>query len=84
MKRSILIFQFALAAPAAEEAPNAFLQFVKKRAAALRAMTIRMASGARPAKANDVGTVRRAERRRRRCSTTTGPTQAGQWKPTDA
>jgi len=38
MKRFILIFLFALAAPAAEEAPNAFLQFVKKRAAALRAM----------------------------------------------
>jgi len=36
MKRLILIFLFALAAPAAEEAPNAFLQFVKKRAAALR------------------------------------------------
>ena len=38
MKRFILIFLFALAAPAAEEKPNAFLQFVKKRAAALRAM----------------------------------------------
>ena len=38
MKRFILIFLFALAAPAAEEKPNAFLQFVKKRAAGLRAM----------------------------------------------
>ena len=38
MKKFILIFLFALAAPAAEETPNAFLQFVKKRAAALRAL----------------------------------------------
>ena len=38
MKRFILIFLFALATPAAEETPNAFLQFVKKRATALRAM----------------------------------------------
>ena len=38
MKRFILIFLFALATPAAEETPNAFLQFVKKRATALRAL----------------------------------------------
>jgi dienelactone hydrolase len=38
MKKFILIFLFALATPAAEETPNAFLQFVKKRATALRAM----------------------------------------------
>ena len=38
MKKFILIFLFALATPAAEEAPNAFLQFVKERAVALRAM----------------------------------------------
>ena len=38
MKRFILIFLFALATPAAEETPNAFLQYVKKHAAALRAM----------------------------------------------
>ena len=38
MKRFILIFLFALATPAAEETPNAFLQFVKKQATALRAL----------------------------------------------
>ena len=38
MKKLIFIFLFALAAPAAEKAPNAFLQYVKKSAAALRAM----------------------------------------------
>ena len=38
MKQFILIFLFALEAPAGEKPPNAFLQFVKKRAAALRAM----------------------------------------------
>ena len=38
MKKLIFIFLFALAAPAAEKAPNAFLQYVKKRAAALRVM----------------------------------------------
>ena len=38
MKQFILIFLFAFGAPAGEKPPNAFLQFVKKRAAALRAM----------------------------------------------
>ena len=38
MKKLISIFLFALAALAAEKAPNAFLQFVQKRAIALRAL----------------------------------------------
>ena len=38
MKKIAILFLIAFAAPAADKAPNAFLQFVKKRAAALRAM----------------------------------------------